>query len=267
MSLSSPTLQNPAEHFFEWKGGTGTLSFYDKEKKESVIVPLPFTFIVLDQLHTITGYDKMSKSGYWSNEVKDIRRDEFTLRTKGGVKYVGPYKNEQGIVMMPKGANYTKSVYIAHQNKAGEWIMGNIKLSGSARGAWFDFSKAHSVENGKITITKGDKETSPVGDYYPPVFNWAKWDDEEYHSAVILDKLLQQYLTQYLAAPKYDDNAEPISEDNFEDLGKATPEQIADFEKRKAAHTQLSPDDFPDNLPPPPDDFNGEAFDPSQIPF
>lgn len=233
MSLSRPQLTNPSEHFFEWKGQEGALSFYDKEKQERIKVPLPFSFIVLDQLHTVTGYDKMAKSGFWSNEIRNIRTDDLTVRTKSGVKYVGPYKNEQGIAQMPKGANYTKSVYIAHPTKSGEWIMGNIKMAGSALTAWIEFTKNHAPDAGKITMTRGEKQSSPVGDFYPPAFSFGKWTEEEYNTAIELDKQLQVYLNQYLTAPKYDDNAEPISEDAFEDT-KATPEQIADFEAKKA---------------------------------
>jgi hypothetical protein len=230
MSLSSPTLQNPAQHYFEWKGGKGELQFYDKEKGQSITVPTPFSFIVLDQLHTITGYDKQAESGFWANEVRDIRRDDLTVRTKRGVQYVGPYKSEQGIVQMPKGASYTKSVYVAHKNKAGELIMGNIKFSGSSLSAWIEFTKTTNVTTGRIVMAKGAKQTSSVGDFYPPTFKWEKWDDDEYQAAIKLDQALQDYLSQSLSAPKYNDNAEPIPEE----LGKATEEQVLEFEKLKA---------------------------------
>lgn len=236
MSLSNPSLTNPAQHFFEWKGGEGKLQFYDKEKQQNIAVPVPFTFIVLDQLHTITGYDKQAQSGFWSNEIRNIRTEDLTVRTKTGVKYVGPYKNEQGIVQMPKGAGYTKSIYIAHQNKAGDWIMGNLKVAGSALTAWIEFTQKHAVDAGKITMQRGEKQTSPVGDFYPPSFTWSKWDDKEFDAAVELDKQLQTYLSQYLTAPKYDDNAEPVNDWDV-DEGKATPEEVEDFNKKFEAAT------------------------------
>lgn len=268
MSLSQPTLQNPAEHYFEWKGGDGHIEFYDKEKQARITVPLPLEFIVLDQLNGVTGWSDHDQSGIWSNETRSTR-DDFTVRTKKRVLYVGPYKKDQGISQVAGfGGKYLKIIYIAHKNKAGDYIMGRIGLTGAALNAWIDFTKAHSVTSGKVRITGKLEEKKGATTFQVPVFEWHKWTDDEYQSALILDKLLQQYLSSYLTAAKYDDNAEPIPEDNYDDVGKATPEQLADFEKRKASNTQLSPDDFPDDLPPAPDEFlNGEAMDVSEIPF
>jgi hypothetical protein len=234
MSLSSPTLQNPAEHYFEWKGGDGHIEFYNKETQARVTVPLPFEFIVLDQLNGVTGWSDQDTSGIWSNETRSTR-DDFTVRTKKGVKYVGPYKNEQGISQVAGfGGKYTKIVYIAHKNKEGEYIMGRIGLTGAALNAWIDFTKAHSVTSGKIRVTGKREEKKGATTFQVPVFEWTAWTDDEYQSAVVLDKLLQNYLTQYLTAPKYDDNAESILEDSFNtDDGKASSEALADYEKRK----------------------------------
>jgi hypothetical protein len=269
MSLSNPTLTNPAQHFFKWAGSIGKLQWWDKENEKNVEVRLPFEFIVLDQLGTITGYNKAAKTGFWSNEVRNTRKEEFTVRSKGGVVYTGFYKNEQGIVQVPKGAEYAQSIYIAH--KIGdEWVIGNIKASGSARSAWFDFTKAHAVDTGKITMEKGEAQTAQTGDFYPPVFKWHKWTPEEYEAAVALDKELQIYLSQYLSAPKEDD--EPAADDNFDDVGKATPEQIADYEDRKAKK-KAPAEDPGEPLPTPPpddvvDDFNeDDPINLDDIPF
>lgn len=266
MSLSSPTLQNPAEHYFEWKGGDGHIEFYDREKKERIKVPLPFEFIVLDQLNGVTGWSDQDNNSIWSNETRSTR-DDFTVRAGKRILWVGPYKNEQGINQVAGlGGKYLKVIYIAHKNRAGELIMGRISLTGAALNAWIDFAKAHAVDTGKVSITGKSEEKKGATTFQIPTFQWSKWTDEEYQSAIILDKLLQSYLSQYLTAPKYDANAEPISEDNYEDT-RATPEQIADFEAKKAAKAPLQASDYPDDLLPPPDNFNDEEFDSSQIPF
>ncbi len=239
MSLSSPKLTNPAEHFFEWRNGT--VQFYDKEQAKAITIPMPFTFIVLDELHTVTGYSDQDQSGIWANEARSTRED-FTVRTKRGVKYVGPYKNDQGINQVAAfGGRYTKSIYIAHPNRAGDLILGHLKLTGAALTAWIDFSKQHSTTSGKISITGSTEGKKGATTYQIPTFAWSKWTDAEYQAAIVLDKMLQNYLGQYLTAPKYDDTAEPVVEDAYEDT-RATPEQIADFEARKARKFDLSPD-------------------------
>lgn len=237
MSRSNPTLTNPSKHFMSWSGSKGELSWFSKDKQAEIPVKLPFTFMVLDELSTITGYSKPDKSGFWSNEVKNITRDELTVRLKSGIRYAGLYKNEQGIVQMPKGARYTKSVYIAHLGGDGEYILGNLKLTGSALTAWIEFNKNIKVENGTVVLKEAKTVEGELGEYHVPVFEYRSSEPEEDEAAMRLDKELQIYLVQYLASsatPDAEDKSWP-SDQIDPDLGKATPEQIADFEDKKTA--------------------------------
>lgn len=257
MSRSSPNLTNPAAHFFEWR--SGKLVYWDKEASKQVEIKLPFHFLPLDQLHTVTGYSDLDQSGFWSNEVRSTK-DDFTVRTKKGVKYVGSYKNEQGIPQLPTGARYTKSVYIAYK-EGSNWVIGNLKLSGAALTAWIELSGRYNVESGKVSLTGSTEGKKGATTYHIPTFEYDTSTPDEDKVAIELDKDLQHYLKQYLSAPKFDDNAEPVYEDSFNtDDGKASPEQIADFEKRKAEKFEdqsllndlrSSLDDFPDDDAPP----------------
>jgi hypothetical protein len=84
MSRSNPTLTNPANRRFEWAGGAGELRYYDRETKETIVQPLPFRFMVLDQLNTMAGFSKSDKSSIWANEVRDTKNDVMFTRTKAG---------------------------------------------------------------------------------------------------------------------------------------------------------------------------------------
>ena len=42
---------NPATKFFDWKSNDKCFSYYDKEKQENVLVPLPFKFLNLPRSH------------------------------------------------------------------------------------------------------------------------------------------------------------------------------------------------------------------------
>lgn len=237
MSLSNPTLTNPAQHFFQWGGSIGKLQWYDKEKEKNVEVRLPFSFIVLDELSTITGYNKQAEAGFWSNEVRNVTKDELYVRTKKGPFEAGLYNNLTQT--RSKGGKYAKSIYIAHQIND-EWVIGNIKATGSCLSAWIEFTKKYSVQSGKVTMNRGAKQTAPTGEFYPPTFTWQKWDDAEYQAAIALDKELQIYLNQYLSAPKGDDE---LVNGEWHDETKATQEQVADFESRvAAAKTPVQPD-------------------------
>ena len=267
MSRSQPSLLNPSQHFFEWKGGEGKLEFYDKDKQERVNVPLPFTFLVLDQLATITGYSKQDKSNYYSNEVRNTAREELTVKLRGQTVYTGLYKSEQGIVQMPKGASYAKSIYIVHKNSAGEFIIGNVKASGSALGAWIEFNQKHKVENGKVVMTRGGMQESPVGQFYAPEFEYTSADPDENDTAIELDKQLQVYLSQYFAVSISHDEPEetPVIEHTIvKEIDHQTVyNNIAEHESRSNAPVK-QPHAYDEPLP----DFPGdEPMDINDIPF
>lgn len=235
MSLSRPQATNPAARFMDWSGSRGELSYWDKEKQERIAVKLPFKFIALDELHTITGYSKVDESGIWSNETRRTS-DDFTVRTKKGIKYVGPYKDSKGVNQVAQhGAKYAKSVYIAH--KIGdEWVLGNLKLSGVALTAWIDLNAKHKTEGNIVALTGSTEGSNGATTFQIPTFEYGGAPSGEIlEIATGLDRQLQDYLDTYLSAPKYDENAEPIhEEDAFDSLPMATAEQIDDFEKRKA---------------------------------
>lgn len=227
MSRSQPALTNPATHFMEWKGGNGELSYWDKEKKEKVLVKLPLEFLVLDQLSTITGYSKRDKNSYYSNEVRNVTKDELTVKVAGTVREHGLYKDLTDV--RAKGASYTKSVYIAY--KVGEdYTIGNIKMNGSALSSWIEFTGTCIVDNGKVTIERGKKQESSVGDFYPPQFTWSHSSPDEDKIAVNLDKILQVYLSQYLINSS---EPEEISDEVNRDIHTTTDDR-ADLPKDAA---------------------------------
>ena len=234
MSRSNPTPTNPATRFFEWSGSKGQFGFYDKEKKETINVPLPFEFLVLDELATITGYSKRDESGYWSNEVRSVTKDTLTVRTKHGVAQEGLYSELADV--RAKGAKYAKSIYLVYKTKQG-WEIGNFKAHGSALSAWIEFSQTCVVQNGKVILTKGEQQEAPTGAFYSPELTYEHSTPEEDGIAIGLDKELQTYLNQYLAAAEFNRSNENKGDIEIEDidpdLGKATPEQQADYDERK----------------------------------
>jgi hypothetical protein len=256
-STQALALENPAKRWLEYKPKHAELTWYNKETSENVEVKMPFEFLPLDDLHTIGGYNKMEQSGYVSNEVRDITKDELIVRTfKGGEKYRGLYKNEQKIVMMPKGAKYGKSIYFAFKEDS-QWQIGAIKLVGSSATAWIEFtqqlwkSSKKRPTNGKVIMTKGEVvHSEDMGDYYPPAFEYKPASDEEDQAAIELDKTLQTYLDAYLKAPKEEAPDTSLHVDKIDDSDtRATPEQIAEFDKLKQAKLKAQPttgDDDPE---------------------
>lgn len=273
------TTSNPSTRWFEWVGSKGCLKYWDRDKKENFFVELPFRFIVLDQLNTVTGFSDALQQGFFANEVRDTR-DKLTLRTKQGIHTEGIWKQDLSII---DGARFTKSIYIAYFDEDKELQLGNIKFSGSALGGlsdgaidanlkavkkdksvelfndaflnnigWFNFSGQYrKIENedfaveltGFILDKKGSNE------FLRPVFKTVAVSEETNQKAIALDIELQIYLNTYFETKKVvdtTDGEEPTSEDYITKRNKL----IAEEERAFAAPTNhVQPDIENDKIP------------------
>lgn len=191
-------IRNPASRFFDWSGGVGKAKYYDKEQKINVFVELPFTFLVLDKLVTITGYSDEDQSGIWSNEIRNTRYDELTVRTKKGIVKRGLYEEVKTVT----GAKFAQSVYIAFKDDEGHLSIGNFKMSGCAVSAWIEFCKSNDVMSGAVKIAKSEEGKKGATKFFSPVFEAVKVSDETNAAATELDRELQNYLRVYLNKPK-----------------------------------------------------------------
>jgi hypothetical protein len=221
-------IPNPAVHFFNWNGDTGGFRYFDKslgEKGERVSVPLPFSFMVLDTLSTIKGYNDFEKSGYWSNEIRDIKRDILTVKSKSGTISKGTY--EQVITDRAcSGAKYCQSVYVAIKID-GEMKIANIQMLGAALGSWIDFRKKNNIYSGAITVDSFVEGKKGKTVYQIPVFRSIPCSDDSNTVATDLDKQLQEYLKGY-----FERTGEKIAETHLDekvtvDVTEA-PEKIDD---------------------------------------
>lgn len=200
MSLSNPTAKNPAHRFMQWRGGEeggGRLTWYDKENQQEVEVALPFSFIVLDELQTLSGFNDSQQSGYWSNEVRNSQ-GILVARTKQGIQARGTYQiiKEMGL----NGLKFAQSVYVAFKDEdTEELVIGNIKMTGAAMSAWIDFKKKFDVSQCAVYITDEPKRAKKGRNiYFVPVFEGQNLNDATKQAAVKLDEDLQRYLNTYL---------------------------------------------------------------------
>lgn len=199
MSFSNPTTTTPARKFFKWKGGNGTLVFYDKESETEIPVTLPFRFIVLDELTTIKGYSDANMSGIWSNEVRNLKEEVLNVKTKGADIASGTYEQIKDKVKS-SGGKFARSVYIAYQEpigEDGEWVIGNINFSGASVGDWFEFTKKNNlqVQGGTLAGKKEDKKGSTT--FFVPTFDVWQFQPSDIDMGMKLDKELQKYLNSY----------------------------------------------------------------------
>ena len=190
--------KNPARKFLEWKSQAKSWSYYDKEKKEEVLIPHDkLAFIVLDQLNTVKGFDERAGSGIWSNEVRACGTEPFTIRNKNGVIAEGLWK----VIKGTNGAKFTKSVY-AMAKLGGDYELVNLQLNGAALSAWFDFCEEAGNLEGDIVVASKDVAEGKKGavTYFMPTFSIVSrtLSDEAATLADKLDSDLQEYLSGYM---------------------------------------------------------------------
>lgn len=195
MSRSQPVAKNPSQRFMQWSGGKGNINYWDKENEEKVIVELPLTFLVLDELNTITGFSEADHSGFWSNEVKSLKQ-ELVVKTKAGTKVRGKYADISD-QLKAMGGKYTKSVYIAFYSNEKELIIGNFKFSGASLTAWIEFNKKFDVYSCAVKIIGSKPEKKGATNYFTPVFSTVEVSTETENESKILDTELQRYLKVY----------------------------------------------------------------------
>lgn len=273
MSRSRPTAKNPATRFMQWKGGAekisetvdgkkseryegGKLTWYDKEAQTDVEVQLPFSFLVLDTLHTVTGYSESNRSGFWSNEVRNLKNETLVVKTKqgSGVRTVakGTYDQIKDEIKS-QGGKYTQSVYIAYKGEGGDLVIGHIKISGAALTAWIEFQKKFDINKCAVFITDEPKLEKKGSNYYfSPVFDGQNVSDATEAEAQKLDDELQRYLDTYLSRKPDEDDVYATSVDELEededDAETTSDEPAEEPAEAKAAPAPKKQDDDKINL-------------------
>jgi len=203
MSRLDADVKNPTTVYLKWDGTNGGFNYWDKSKAdeskgikgENIHIDLPFTFMALDTFSTVKGYSDANKSGFWSNEVKNLKKDSLTVRTKAGVAATGLYAD----VMADKncvGAKFCQSVYIV-ANIEGKSVIANIQMMGTALSAWIDFGKENKIFKGAVKVAKMKQGKKGVTVYQTPIFEAIDVKPEVDEKAKEMAKELKAYLDVY----------------------------------------------------------------------
>jgi len=268
MSRSNNTeLHNPATKFYSWNGDKGGFRYYDKEadagkdekgnekKGLNIEVPLPFRFLVLDCISTIKGFSDADQSGFWSNEIRDIKKEEFVVRNKKGICAKGLYEN----VINDRncnGARYVQSIYIATK-EGDKLVIANVQMIGAALSAWIEFRKKNKIYEGAIAVDSMIEGKKGKTVYQIPVFSMLPVTQTSNDAAMALDKELQQYLTLYFAKNStmvVESHVEEVATENTQTTDAPTEGVAAGFQVDESPTTELL-------------DENGNPINPDDDPF
>ena len=164
--------ERPATMYLEWSSNDKCFKYWNNDDKENVLVQLPFTFLVLKEMHTVKGWHDKSQSGIYANEVKNISSEVIEVKSfKGGLLAKGIYKEIKEIINNV-GGNYVKSIYA--MTKDGEII--NIALKGAAVQEWGEaFNKGRSrMADEWVTVAAADDRKKGSVKYSVPLFAFDK---------------------------------------------------------------------------------------------
>lgn len=224
MSFSNPKQTNPAVKFIEWSGSKGNFYYYDKEKGENIAVSLPVYFIVLDELHTVSGYSKFHKSGIVSNEVRDSKKDDLHVRTWArGISEIAPWQQIKSLV---PDAKYCKSVYALLLMKDDSELV-NFKLYGSAfsgsdssdsrcKSGWINVK--FNTEQYGVMVKRTENGVNGNTEFIAPLFERVKINEGHRQKAIEADRELQEYLDYYFKQDTLEQNVlEEITKNNIAD--------------------------------------------------
>jgi len=197
---------NPSTKFIEWKSNDKCFSYYDKDEQKNISIPLPFKFLVLDELHTIKGWNDATSSAIYSNEVKFISKETLTVKPfKGNEIAKGLYKDIKEKIVAA-GGHYTKSIYIMLEDGS----LANIQLKGSAVQKWGDFTQKtrNRLPDEWVQVASALDGKKGAVKFWTPEFTFFKsLSESEMDLADEGFNILETYLKAYLV------KAEPIIED------------------------------------------------------
>jgi len=195
---------NPAKKFIDWKSNDKCFNYYDKETKENVALPLPFKFLVLDELHTVKGWNDASQSAIYSNEVKWISKEIMNVKPfKGNEIAKGLYKDIKEKVKSA-GAHYVKSIYVMLEDGS----IANLQLKGASCQSYGDFTaKTRSrLTDEWVEVANFVEGKKGAVKYTTPEFKFKKSiSDAEADLADEAFNTLEAYLKTYLT------KADPIN--------------------------------------------------------
>jgi hypothetical protein len=189
---------NPATKFIEWKSNDKCFNYYDKEAQKNVEIPLPFKFLVLDELHCIKGWNDASSSNIYSNEVKFISKEVMTVKPFKGNEIAKGYYKDIKEKVVAAGGHYTKSIYVMLEDGS----LANIQLKGSGVQKWGDFTQKtrNRLADEWVIVAKSEDGKKGAVKFSTPSFSFANSiSDEEANMADEAFNILESYLKTYLA--------------------------------------------------------------------
>lgn len=190
----SDAVKSPVTKYVTWSSNDKCFSYYDKEKKENILLKLPIKIIHFRDFASVKGFHDASQSSIYSNEVSSVKNEQLIVRSfKGGELIKGLYADIK-LRLKEIGGKYNMSMY-AMLN--GELV--NLSIGGAILQHWSDFSKENRGKflTNYITIESALELKKGSVKYSVPVFKLGETIDSKMSvTADELDDSLLEYFSK-----------------------------------------------------------------------
>lgn len=232
-------LNDPATKILRWTSEKGCFQVYDRESGEKNDLNIPVSFVVLDELQTVKGWSAKYDSGIYANLWRSNEPGFFKVRVNQGggndFPITGHWKTIKDRVEN-EGGKWVKVIYAMMKAKAGGYETVRIDLHGVVA---YLFGQIKGSMDGAIVIkeTFVDEKLKKKlrKEFLFPKFEKMKINEDVEEQAILKDRELQDYLTDYFQA--INANADTTK---FEQQETDEPEQPTNI-RTKDAVTELDP--------------------------
>lgn len=166
-------MPNPSQVFLEWDSKQNSFCYYSKEEEKTTPFPLPFRFLCLKFMYSITGYNEATKQGIFSNEIKDSRYEHFRVSLRDGSHLNSGMYSDIKEELQKAGGKYTRSIYAMTP----KGVLINIRLKASQMQSFSSIEKFGSRwQDEWIQVSSFENKTYKAGEkeveYTVPVFQF-----------------------------------------------------------------------------------------------
>lgn len=163
-------MPNPSQYFLEWNSELNSFSYYSPEEQQRKPFDLPFRFLALKFMNTITGWDRNAQKHIFSNEISDTRMEHFRVSYRDGSTIATGLYWDIKDDLVAVGGRFTKSIYA--MTPKGSIV--NIKLTG---GQMINFGEIEKYGNRWqdewIQVTSVETKQNQDGkEYTIPIFTF-----------------------------------------------------------------------------------------------
>jgi hypothetical protein len=199
LDMNQQESKNPVQKYLSFKGSTGEVTCYDRDKKENVVVKNP-TLTILDIKNCVTGWSDAEGTNIYSNVIGSSVKEEFNVRV-GNKDLAKGFWSDIKLQVKAAGGNYTNNIYaIMTIDKDFEIVVLQLKRSGIS--GWSDFTnglgKYLDIYSNSLEVGVSDIKKKGTVEYFEPTFKLTPFQKGAEEAADQAASVLKEYFNSFI---------------------------------------------------------------------